>query len=128
LIVNDGKLQLLGFEIPDLETCLWGLFTNNFTIAPTTVLADLVEAAWTGYARATVGTLAAPSLVSNVAVTTPGTNPTFTNTSGVAQGFFGWFLVDPTGLILMAAVNLGSTTIPDGGIFPLAPTITDNQA
>jgi len=128
VIVNDGKLQLLGFEIPSLETCYWGLFVNNWTVTSATVLADLTEAAWTGYAQVLVGTLAAPSLVSNVAVTTPVTNPTFVNSSGVSQGFYGWFLVDPSQSILIAAVNLGSSTIPNGGIFPLAPSITDNQA
>jgi len=128
MIVNTGKLVLLGFQLTDLSSCLWALFTNNFTVTNATVLASLVEAAWTGYARQAVGALNAPTLTANVATTTPTTNPTFTNTSGVSQSFYGWMLLDSAGTTLIAAVNLGANTIPDGGLFPLAPTITDNQA
>jgi len=127
-IVNTGKLALLGSELPYLATCYWGLFTSNTVIGDATVLASLTEAAWTGYARQLVGPLNTPTLVSNVATSTPAANPSFSNTSGVTQSFYGWFLVDPTGLILLAAVNLGATSLPTGATFPLAPSVTDNQA
>jgi hypothetical protein len=128
MIVDTGKTKLLSFQLDELAGCKWALFTSNTTIAQGTVVGDLTEAAWGGYVRVTAGTFNTPTLVSHVAVTTPTSNPVFVNTSGGTVTFYGWMLLDSAGTTLIAAVNLGATTIPNGGSFPLAPSVTDNQA
>ncbi len=128
MIVNDGKLLLLDSQRTYLAGLYWGLFTNNFTIANATVLANLTAAAWTGYAAVLAGTFGAPTLVSNVAVTVPSAQPIFTNTSGSSQTFYGWYLYDTAATKLVAAVNVGLTTLPNGASYPLSASITDNQA
>jgi hypothetical protein len=128
MIVDTGKKALLDLQATGLSVYKWRLFTNNFTIAAGTTVGSLTEAAWTGYNPAVVGTVNAATTSGGVATSTPATNPTFSNTSGSSQTFFGWFLTDATGATLIAAVNLGSQTIANGGTFPLAPSFTDNQA
>jgi hypothetical protein len=128
MIVNDGKVLLLDSQRTYLSALYWGLFTSNTTILAATVWSDLTEAVWTGYARVVAGTWGAPTIVSNVAVSTPTAQPTFTNTSGSSQNFYGWFLYDSSAGKLVAAVNVGLTALPNGASYPLAGSITDNQA
>lgn len=128
MIVNDGKLKLLDSQATYLSGLVWGLFTNNVTILATTTFAALTEAAWTGYARATVGAVGASSIVSGKATAQPTSQPSFGNGSGSTQTFFGWFLYDASAGKLIAAVNLGSTTLANGGTFPLATVFTDDEA
>lgn len=127
MIVNDGKLALLGYQLDALELCEWRLFTDNETITSATVLSDLTEAAWTGYMAVVVGTLNSPAIVGGRASTTPASAPVFTNGSGSGVTFYGWMLVDTSLSKLIAATNLGATTIPAGQSVALTPTITDTQ-
>lgn len=127
MIVNDGKVQLLNAQLSYLSGLVWGLFTSNTTITDTTTFSSLTEAAWTGYSRVTAGTWQTPTIVSNKATSQPNTYPSFGNTSGSNQTFYGWFLYDSSAGKLIAAVNLGSTTLASGGTFPLPPVITDND-
>jgi hypothetical protein len=128
VIVNDGKLVLADFQGADLATTHWRLFTTNVAIVNTTVKADLTEAAWGGYAAVSAGAWGAAVLVSNKAVKVPTTNPSFTNTSGANQTFWGWYLTDDVSGKLIAAVNIGATVISNGAVFPLAAAISDDQA
>jgi hypothetical protein len=128
MIVNDGKLKLLDSQDTYLAGLKWGLFATNVTILATTVFGDLTEAAWTGYARVTVGTVPASTIVAGKATTQPNTQPSFGNSSGSTQTFFGWFLLDATATKLVAAVNLGSTTLASGATYPLAAVFTDDEA
>jgi hypothetical protein len=127
MIVNSGKLKLLTQELTYLSGLVWGLFTNNITILNTNVWTDLVEASWAGYARVTAGTWGTPTLVGGKAVTQPNTFPSFTNSSGVNQQFYGWFLLDSATNTLIAAVNVGVTTLINGGNYPLVPSKTLDQ-
>ena len=127
MIVNDGKLYLLELQVPDLETCFFGLFTNNFTITLSTSLSDLTEAAWSGYVQVLIGTLVGPTLSSDRAVVTPVTPIAFTNTSGSPVNFYGWFMVDAAQTRLIAAVNVGVTTIPDGMVFNLNARVSNTN-
>jgi hypothetical protein len=128
VIVNDGKLKLLDSQASYLAGLAWGLFTNNVTILSTTTFAALTEAAWTGYARVTVGTMSASTIVAGKAAAQPVSQPSFGNTSGSTQTFFGWFLYDASNNKLVAAVNLGSTTLSSGATYPLSAVITDDEA
>jgi hypothetical protein len=128
VIVNDGKLLLLDAQRTYLTNLYWGLFTTNTAIVNTTVFADFTEAAWSGYARVVAGSWQAPTLIANKAVTLPNSFPAFGNSSGSPQNFYGWFLYDNSASKLIAAVNIGLTVLPDGATFPLAPSVTDDQA
>jgi hypothetical protein len=127
MIVDTGSIALLNSQLAYLATCQWALFVNDQPDGRTNVLAQYVEAAWAGYARVTVGALGAPILVAPRAQSQPATQPTFTNTSGMAQTFFGWMLIDPTGTILIAAVNLGPTVLPNGLTYAINQSFTDKN-
>lgn len=127
MIVNDGRVLLQESQRSYLATLYWGLFISNTTIAAGTVFADLTEAAWTGYSRVLAGTFAAATLVGTRGQTVPVSVPIFLNSSGGTETFYGWFLYDNAASKLVAAVNIGSTSIVDGGMFALAAAVSDTQ-
>jgi hypothetical protein len=128
MIVDTGALALLTAQATYLASLAWALFTSNTTITTATVWGDLTEAGWAGYARQTVSTMGTATIVGGRAQASPISQPVFGNTSGSPQTFFGWALIDTTtGPTLIAAVNLGSTTIPAGLNYSLNAAITDKQ-
>lgn len=127
MYVDDGRKLMLTNELAYIAGLQWGLFTNNIPDAETNNLASYVEAAWAGYARVTVGTMQAVSLAAGRGVSQPVTGPSFGNSSGVAQNFFGWLLIDAAAGKLVAAVNLGSQMILNGATFPLAPVFSNTD-
>lgn len=129
MIVDEGKIPLLDSQRTYLSTLTWILFTNNFTIAASTNLMNLTEAAWSGYARVTATTWTAPTVPTpgGAAVTNNSTLANFANSSGATVNFYGWALVDYTLGKLIAAVNIGLQSIPDASNYILAPSVTDNQ-
>lgn len=128
-IVNDGKLKLLAAQISYLNTLYFGLFTNNVTPIDGTAWSALTEAGWSGYARVAANNWGTPAIVSNAAQSLSAINPLFSNTTGSSQTFYGWFLIDASGgtPVLIAASNIGLTTIPAGQSYGFAPGITDND-
>ena len=124
MIVNTGLITKLNAELSYLNTLKWGLFTNNYTITAATVYSDLTEASWTGYS--TVSGLvfdSPPTIVSAKALSTASPNPSFGNTSGSTQTYYGWFCYDPSD-VLVAAVNLGAQTIANGGVYVITPSVS----
>jgi hypothetical protein len=128
MIVNSGKSVLLGSQTGYISGLVWGLFSNNLLISSATVFANIVEAAWTGYSRLTVGTLQAIQIISDKATTQPSVQPTFLNSSTGTQTFYGWFLLDASSNTLIAAQNLGQQSLPAGAAYPLAGVFTDDTA
>jgi len=128
MIVNSGKTKLLDAQNTYWAGVLWALFTNNVAVSSVTVWTDLVEAAWSGYARVAVGSLLPSVIVSGKASAQPVAQPAFGNSSGSTQNFYGWALVDPSGPTLIAAVNVGATSIITGSTFPISAVFTDDQA
>lgn len=126
MIVNTGAIELLNSQNSFLAGLLWGLFTNNFTIALGTVRADLTIASWTGYASVSSLTWSVPTIVASRAVNYGTPNPSFGNSSGSSQNFYGWFCYTSGG-ILVAAVNLGLTVLANGGTYTLTPTLSDRD-
>lgn len=130
-----GKLVIVGRR-PALDAQLTfnnqlqlGLFTNNITILDTTVLADLTEAAWSGYLRLTPATFGAAFLDSSNVAVTQAAAQAFNNTSGSTVTFRGYFLFDPTSTNLVYAENLGGDVpIVSGAAVLLVPSITDTTA
>lgn len=130
MIVYDGRLLLLQSQIAYLETLEFGLYTNDLAPVPATEWADIVEAAWGGYARAGPLTWSVPVIVANRAQSIPTALPSFTNTSGAPQTFYGWFVVDPAIPKLVLAVRSadpGPVSLPNGGTYALSPGWTDTQ-
>lgn len=128
MIVNTGKLQLLDAQRPFLGFCYWGLFTNNLAIAAGTILANLTPAAWAGYVLVNGITWSVPAIVAAKAVTSGSPNVIFGNSSGALQSFYGWYVIDVSQTYLIAAVNIGLTTIANGANYVLTPTVSDDQA
>lgn len=127
MIVNEGKLLLQTAQLTYLGTLEYGLFVTDVPILDATVLGDLTEAAWAGYARQPAGVWAPPTLVGKKARTLAAPFPTFGNTSGVNQTFYGWFLLDPLAVQLVAAFNQGARVIPNIRTFSLRPVISDQD-
>jgi hypothetical protein len=121
VIVNTGLIQKLTQELTYFSGFYWGLFTNNVTITATTALSALTEATWAGYAEVTGLTWSTPTIVGGAALSTGSPNPSFSNTSGSAQSFYGWFCKDSAGN-LVAAVNLGAQSLPNAGTYVITPT------
>lgn len=127
MIVDGGTGLLLQSQLSLLDTFLWGLFTSDTVITETTVLTDLTEASWSGYTRSPATGWDAISLQTPRQVAVPTANPSFGNTSGSAQSFHGWFVVDSGGVTLIAAANLGPQTIADGTTLQLAAACSDRD-
>jgi len=105
----------------------WRLFTNNVTPTRATILGDLVEAAWGGYAPVTV-TLAEwldQGVAGHVAILL---HPpiTFLNSSGSAKSAYGYFCLDVDGnLVQVTRFDSAPQTKPDGDSFIVLPTWGD---
>lgn len=127
MIVDAGKLTLLGMQVTALQTCSVGLFSSNTTITSATVLADLTESAFTSYARQTVSTLTSPAIVSTRAQVTPVTLPTFHNGSGSGANIYGWFFTNVAGTEIISATNIGLTVIPAGQDLAIQLRITNTE-
>lgn len=125
---------LAGIEFirpPYDETLIWALYTNNYAIIGTSVYADIVEAAWAGYARYSAGRLTglpamlSPGTESDCDVAAP--YPVFGNTSGAPQTAYGWFLTyaggGPGTLLRAGGLFQNPVTIADGGSFTFRPPI-----
>lgn len=127
-MTSNGALALLNSQGSYLATCYWGLYTSQITVLETTVLADLTEAAWAGYARQVVGTVAAPSLIAGVATALVVNLPTFQNTSPGNVFFAGWMLLDPTQTILLAGGLFEALQlIPAGAQITVVPAVSDRD-
>lgn len=115
MYVNTGKLRVAEALESYHEGLYWALFTSNTTISAATVLADLTEAAWTGYARVQVGELGAAAIVAGKAQKVPDDVPVFENGSGAPVSYYCWGLIDTSGTpALVAAANVGETEIAAG--------------
>lgn len=85
---------------PDTQTQAWELllFVNDYTPDETTVLADLVECSWGGYARVILDPddWTDPFIEAHVARVDWGTEPTeFANDGGPTQTPYGYAIFDP---------------------------------
>lgn len=130
MIPNQGALELLYQLLVDNSGATFQLFTNNETIDANTVLADLTLAAWSGYSGVGLGTFSTPSIVSGKATASAVSNPNFVNSSGSPVDFYGWCIVDGGASKLLAAENIGLTTIPagEGYLFSLTGTLRQDPS
>jgi hypothetical protein len=102
LIPNEGLNRFLKWMLDNGDTALtfWrmGLYVNDLTPVPGTVLADLVEPSWSSYSRIALpnGDWSAPTLDGDSSTSTNGVDPIeFKNVSSAAETPYGLFIVDP---------------------------------
>lgn len=131
MIVDEGKVALLNAEISYLASLTWFLIAGNIADSPSNTFATAVsgEATWGGYARqsATGWQPASVPTPGGPAVSNESSLPVFLNSSGSAQTFYGWALVDLSISKLIAMTNIGAQSIPNGSSYVLAPSKTENQ-
>ena len=100
VIPNEGKTGLLDYQIRTTITGVnpWTLrlFQNNATISETTVLADLTQATFTGYAGVTMtrSSWSSPVIVANHARSTWLLVPTQWVNTGSTQTIYGCYYTD----------------------------------
>lgn len=83
------------------------LFVNNIQVAADTVLGDLVEATFGGYAEE-AGIAFGPAYLSpdgDARLTAPGTQFSYDGT-GPQETVYGWYLTDSTGATIRSAANI----------------------
>lgn len=125
MLVDQGAIQRLNVVNTNSTANKFILFTNDVTITNATTVADLVEASWSGYAAASIGTFTSAAIVSGKARAQAVANPYFVNTESGPVTFYGWAITTSDGSALIAAVNIGETEIPAGGghLFALSDTM-----
>lgn len=108
VLVNSGRVQILKqfAGLAATEGLLWGLIQNFPKITPTTVLADLQEVSWPGYARQPTPLAAwMPPIIdpANNAASMAIPPIVFLNSDVKAWTASGWFVVGAVSGILYAA-------------------------
>jgi len=95
------------------------LFKNNYTPVDGTVVGDLTEADFSGYAAINVTDLGSPSTVSGRAVTVSAAAKVFTHSGGATgNSIYGYYVTDAGGALLWAerdpaapaAMSVGGST------------------
>lgn len=76
-----------------------GLYTNNYTIVPTSTISNITEASYSGYARQDIAGALSPVWDSGTNSYTQQFTPlSFTiSGSGPSSPIYGWFMVDGSG-------------------------------
>lgn len=132
MLVNSGRVQVLNqlAGLAAAEDLDFRLFTNFPTITAATVLADLVEAVWTGYAPVTIplGAWLPVTFDSSGNAVTSASPPAFYfNTSGGTQAAMGFFVTGhTTGILYGAELFNPGFLIADGGVATTFPTLLSN--
>ena len=104
-----------------------GLFVNNFTPDQSTVMANLTEAAWGGYAGVTLAQASwTISVAGHVGLGVQLSPVSFDNTSGSDQSAYGYFLRDNLGNVFQATrFDSAPLTRHDGESFVIIPVVGD---
>jgi hypothetical protein len=133
IVVNTGKLWLGSLAIaaghPKLDTNVKiHLFSNNLTIIRTTVLGDLTEIAYPGYASITLSGAVDGGIDANNWDTWAWPTATFQATSapGSPVTAYGYYVTDSGGTTLLWAENFATPQVftLSGDGFTLPPTFS----
>lgn len=102
-----GQLNVLNLAYSGgLNAMRLRLFSNNITVADTTVIGDFTECTFTGYA-AQAPAWSTPANVANVAQTLSGTR-TFTYSGVATTTVYGYYLTDAAGTTLYGGETFSS--------------------
>lgn len=127
MIVNNGRLAFLDAQSAFNAALQLGLFDDDIPDDAANTLASYTESSFAGYARVTLGAVTAAALVGGRGQVTPVTMPVFTNAEAFDVVVYGWFLYDTTSGDIVAAHNVGATTIPAGLSLAVPLGITDTD-
>ena len=126
IYVDEGLLYLLNQMLAN--DIILHLYTNNVTPDHDTILGDLVEAVFTGYAPITLHladwVFQGVNAHQGFALAGP---VGFLNSSGSDQSAFGYYFTDALSTFLIAAVRFNAAPIVkhDAQTFPVIPTWGD---
>lgn len=105
---NQGALNAMLAALTSSPTLKVRLFQNNVTVGASTVLSDLTECTFTGYAAA-APTWTTPALSGGVPTTTPSpAGVGFTYSGGSTTVVYGMYLTDSAGTKLYGATTFSS--------------------
>jgi hypothetical protein len=108
VVPQQGMTKVASFTVTGLAVSEIRLFSNNITVGPNTVIGDLTESTFTGYAAqalATVPAAVADPVLGGVSIFIPSHLFTASGTTTPAESCYGAYLVDTAGA-LIAAANL----------------------
>lgn len=136
--VNDDGIKanldsITGKSVTSIGAGKLRLFKNNVIVSNATVIANLTEADFAGYAAVTLtaATWAAAAAAAHVASSQYGASVTFSrSTTGATQNIYGWYLTDAGGTKLYACANFTGAPIPitnSGDNIAVTPTLTDQS-
>lgn len=100
---NVGELNVLDILRAAFNAggLLMGLFQNNLTPGDTTVLGDITEATFSGYARQALAGFGAATTVSGRASTTGSACSWTRGAGGTSNSIYGYYVLDSTGTKLL---------------------------
>jgi len=124
LIPNVGKTKRLDAALTYKAPWKTALYTNAVTWGTATVLGDITEATFTGYAQ-TTPTFPAAAVVSNKGSSTAAVQ-NFTITAGT-QTVVGYYLLDSDGNLVGGEAFSASVVLDIAGITTLALTVTQTE-
>ena len=111
-----------------LAGSLLRLFNNNHTVTKATLLGDLTQATYPGYAAIALPALPASSVSAHVATSAPAAAVTFLCTGGgPTESEYGGYITDSTGALLLAAWNFGAgpfVMFTNGDTIDVTPTFS----
>lgn len=131
VFVRPGLVDMLEETRALLLTCELCLYKNDYTPTDATVIADLTEADFTGYARIDLdGWTAAFLNAANIAEMRE-TLRTFTATGGAtANTIYGYFILDAGGNLMAVQRNPAGGQVINGAgqVYPVWPRVTLQNA
>lgn len=115
LIPDTEKLLIMDDLIANkLTGATAHLITNTPTLSHSTVIGDLTEAAWAGYAAQSLTGWSASALDAAFRAFSEADPVQFSNTAGSGQTATGYYVLDGTGDLLQVELYPVPIVIPDG--------------
>jgi len=129
--LNDQLSYVIKTTISGVADWLLVLFKNNLTPTQATVYADLTLATFGGYSAVTLtrGTWTSPTIISDKAVSTWGTTPTFWTVTSGSETIYGYAMVTASSPVIRGIERFASpVAVSAGGILALLPRYTFTTA
>jgi len=128
IVPQDGEVNFLETLISAiLDGAKCHLFSNNYTVIPTSSVGDFTECTFTGYAASDFTTWSTPTIDGDGAAASTPADATFTPTSGGGSGtIYGGYVTDSGGSELLWAWNYpsGGITVAMGITLHVSPDFT----
>lgn len=131
VVQSAGLLKLLEDTKADRNGYQLCLFVNDYVPTQATVIGDLTEASFGGYARITTDSWGTAFINAATIAESDEVLRTFTVTGApLTQTVYGYFLLDAAGVLIAAERNPagGTPMTPAGTVYPVWPRITLENA